>query len=82
MNNCQGFTRFTKRDFFRLFWPAWEKAVLKENVQSGWKRTGLEPFNPKAVLSRYRTDQPPKPVEFYKRPSLSELTGSALILAD
>ena len=39
----EGYSRFTKRDFFRTFWIAWKKAMKPENIASGWKRTGIYP---------------------------------------
>jgi hypothetical protein len=34
--DSEGMTRLAKRDFFRLFWTAYEKAFMAKNVQSGW----------------------------------------------
>lgn len=44
----------TKRDFFRCFYPAWQKAFTEKNVSSSWCKTGLFPFNPGLVLEKLR----------------------------
>jgi hypothetical protein len=41
----------SKRDFFAIFWPAFEKAFTEKNIASAWSRTGILPFNPRKVLS-------------------------------
>lgn len=41
MRKSEGITAITKRDFFRLFWPAYQKAFSKHNIASGWRDTGL-----------------------------------------
>jgi hypothetical protein len=46
----QGFSSMTKRLFWSLFWPAWDIAVSKKNIMSGFSRAGIEPFNPLVVL--------------------------------
>jgi len=48
----QGLTGISKRDFWRFFWPLFKKAFTKENIESGWKKTGLHPFNPSIVLDK------------------------------
>jgi hypothetical protein len=48
----QGWTRFTKRNFFKLFWRAWSQAMSPENIASRWAKTGLYPFNPSIVLKQ------------------------------
>ena len=60
----QGLTGISKRDFWRFFWPSFKKAFTKENIESGWKKTGLYPFNPSIVLDRLpkkRTQRVPLP---------------------
>jgi len=51
MANTQGLSRLSKRDFWSLFWPAYQAAFTEKNIESGWKRTGLLPFDPDVVLS-------------------------------
>jgi DDE superfamily endonuclease len=47
----QGLVRLTKRDFWPLFYEAWNKATHANNVRSAWKAAGLYPLNPKRVIS-------------------------------
>lgn len=48
----QGLVGLSKREFWTLFWNAFEASFTPENVASGWKRTGLLPFDPEVVLSQ------------------------------
>ena len=76
--NCEGLSRFTKRDFFRTFWVAWEKAITPKNIASGWKKTGIHPWDPNAVLEQFNA----KKEEDEERPSSSNSTGSILTAGD
>ncbi|KAJ6437943.1 DDE superfamily endonuclease, CENP-B-like protein [Purpureocillium lavendulum] len=48
----QGLVGLSEREFWTLFWNAFEASFTPENVASGWKRTGLLPFDPEVVLSQ------------------------------
>lgn len=48
----QGLIGLSKREFWTLFWNAFETSFSSENIASGWKRTGLLPFDPEVVLSQ------------------------------
>jgi hypothetical protein len=48
-----GLSHITKRDFFRLFIPAWRRALTSENIISSWKTVGIQPFNPEIILQRF-----------------------------
>jgi hypothetical protein len=50
----QGLTALTKRDFFRNFYSAYDRAFAEDNIKSGWQKTGLEPFNPEQVLKIFK----------------------------
>jgi hypothetical protein len=79
IHKTQGLCRFTKREFFRLFWPAFTRAFSTKNIASGWKRTGLYPLDPNIVLSQIQRKQvlpPPRPL------TSSSSTSSALLDAD
>lgn len=52
--NSEGFTNLQRRDFFRLFFPAWHEAFTEKNVASSWRKAGLFPFDPDVVLSQVR----------------------------
>jgi hypothetical protein len=40
----------SKREFFCLFFPAWERAFTKKNIKSAWAKAGLFLWNPDRVL--------------------------------
>ena len=46
----QGLASVTKRDFFKNFYSALDRAFTEANVRSGWLKTGIEPFDPDQVL--------------------------------
>ncbi|KJZ68706.1 hypothetical protein HIM_11907 [Hirsutella minnesotensis 3608] len=48
----QGLVGLSKREFWSLFWDAFGSSFSAENIASGWKRTGLLPFDPEVVLSQ------------------------------
>jgi hypothetical protein len=76
--DLEGLTRLTKRDFFRLFWIAFGKAFVQSNIESGWKKTGLHPFQPGAVLEKFL----PKEASLDERTSSSESSKSVLTAND
>lgn len=45
----------SKRDFFAIFWPAFERASTEKNIASAWSKTGILPFDPQKVLSIFST---------------------------
>jgi hypothetical protein len=53
MYESEGFTRLRKRDFFGLFWKAWGKAFTERNIKSGFRSTGLSPFDPDIVIRKF-----------------------------
>ena len=75
MDLCQGFSSITKRDFFRLFWHTWKTSFTPENILSGFKATGLHPFDPQLVITKFT-----KTTE--DRPSSSSSRGSAIAAED
>lgn len=75
MQECQGFSSLSKRDFFRLFWAAWVASFTQENIASGFEVTGLHPFNPDRVIIRFSKKND-------DRPSSSSSTNSVLHAED
>ena len=71
MHKTQGFSSITKRDFFALFWPAFNRAFTPKNILSGWEKTGLQPLNPATILDQI------KPAE--RPPSASSTSGSSAL---
>jgi hypothetical protein len=76
--DSEGLTRLTKRDFFRLFWAAYKKAFIAKNIQSGWQRTGLYPFEPYVVLAKFQQKEPTTE----ERPLSSDSNKSVLSARD
>ena len=61
MDQYQGLSSITKWDFFRLFWHAWNTIFTPKNILSGFKATGLHPFNPQIIITKFtktNDDQP------------------------
>jgi hypothetical protein len=52
--NSLGAMKLSKRSFWGIFLPAWEEAMSPANVQSGWRRTGLFPWDPELVIGSVR----------------------------
>ena len=46
----------SKREFWSLFKPAFEKSFTKHNIESGFEKTGLNPLNPAVVLDQIRPE--------------------------
>lgn len=52
-----GLSSVSKRDFFTIFYPAFNKAFTEENIRSGWRKTGIEPWDPAQVLDIFDKDE-------------------------
>ena len=50
MRNSLGITSITKHIFWPIFYSAWQKSFMTENVQSAFEATGIFPLNPSRVL--------------------------------
>ena len=66
--STRGYIPVGKREFFALFWPAFQKAFSKKNIDSAWKKAGLWPWNPEPILETIKPDNldnkpytPPRP---------------------
>ena len=57
----EGQTRMSKRDFFRCFYPAWQKAFTEDNVRSSWRKGGILPFDPDLVLGKVKPREQRQP---------------------
>ena len=75
IDQCQGLSSITKRDFFRLFWHAWNISFTPENIHSGFKATGLHPFNPQLIITKFTKNTE-------DRPSSASSKGSAIAAED
>jgi hypothetical protein len=67
-----------KRDFFSLFWPAYVNAFTASNIASGWRKTGLFPFDPEVVLSKL-IDNKDSTTDELMRPSSKQSSGSSAL---
>ena len=52
----QGLASFTKRDFFKNFYLAFNRTFTEANIRSGWLKTGIEPFDPDQVLKIFKRE--------------------------
>ena len=73
----QDLSSLTKRNFFHLFWAAYDKAFTRDNILSGWVDTGLNPLSPGIVLNTVKTRQ-----KQASRPSSKDSNTSALLASD
>lgn len=69
---CQGITAITKRDFFRFFWEAYQRAFTSKNIASGWQKTGIWPLNPDLIIDQLR---PPPQSEKHRPESNGSLSS-------
>jgi hypothetical protein len=51
-----GILLMAKRDFFSLFWRAWESSLTPDLIKKSFEATGLVPFNLGVVLERFELD--------------------------
>ena len=58
-----GMTSMSKRDFWRTFWPAWQKAFTPQNIASGFEKTGIWPLNTDVVISKITKPSVPEVFE-------------------
>ncbi|KAF2838465.1 DDE-domain-containing protein [Patellaria atrata CBS 101060] len=50
LSRSQGISNIAKRNFFELFWPAYQKAFTEKNILGSFKKSGISPYNPSEVL--------------------------------
>jgi hypothetical protein len=55
MERSQGLTSMSKRDFFPLFYQAWEASFKETTILKAFEATGLLPFSPEVILKRFNT---------------------------
>jgi len=48
----------SKRYFYEIFWPSWQRALTEKNIKSGWRKAGINPFDPSVVLNQLVIDKP------------------------
>ncbi len=52
----QELSRISKRDFFDLFWPAYQAAFTHVNIKSEWKKTELLSFNSSQIIKQIKSN--------------------------
>ncbi len=52
----QELSRILKRDFFDLFWPAYQAAFTHANIKSEWKKTELLSFNSSQIIKQIKSN--------------------------
>ena len=67
LRTSHGICSMSKRHFWSLFKPAFDAAFTSKNIESGWRKTGLFPFNPEVILSQVKFTE--------SRPSSSEASA-------
>jgi hypothetical protein len=55
MKRSQGLTSTRKRDFYPLFYRAWQASFKEKTIKNAFKVTSLSPFNPQAILRKFNT---------------------------
>jgi hypothetical protein len=55
MERSQGLTSMSKRDFFPLFYCAWQASFKETTILKAFEATGVSPFNPEVILKRFNT---------------------------
>ena len=78
LDRCQGLCSITKRDFFRMFYKAWDTSLQEKTILKSFKTTGLSPFNPEAILSKFTRPASQNGL----RPSSSTSSGSVISISD
>jgi hypothetical protein len=58
IHDTKGFNGVSKRDFFRLFWPAYNASFIRTNIESAFRRTGIHPFNPDVITEWFKPTPP------------------------
>ena len=66
--NSLGIMSISKRAFFKVFWPAWQQAFSVENIESGFRRTGIWPCNSAIMLATLKIPEPPTTNKLIKTP--------------
>jgi hypothetical protein len=70
ISDSEGFCSVSKRDFFRLFWPAYNASFTAYNIESAFRKTSIHPFDPNVILHIFKERPPPS------RPASSSLDNS------
>jgi hypothetical protein len=74
-----GIVSFTKRDFLTLFRTAWATSFTLANIQGGFAKAGIWPFNPQLVLDAItRRPATPPQIEVALKPPPTPMTSKSI----
>ncbi len=68
MMNSLAMVSMSKRAFWSVFWPAWQKAFTPANIASGFEKTGIWPYNPAMTLDKITKPTPTEAPLIVKTP--------------
>ena len=68
MMNSLAMVSISKRAFWSVFWPAWQKAFTPANIASGFEKTGIWPYNPAMTLDKITKPTPTEAPSIVKTP--------------
>jgi len=68
IQSSSGFSRMTKRLFWRLFRTAWQSALTLQNIRSSFASAGIYPFNPSVILNKVQRSTPSPPPSDDEKP--------------
>lgn len=68
MMNSLAMVSMSKRAFWSVFWPAWQKAFTPANIASGFEKTGIWPYNPVMTLEKITKPTPTEVPSIAKTP--------------
>ena len=68
MMNSLAMVSMSKRAFWSVFWPAWQKAFTPANIASGFEKTGIWPYNPAMTLDKITKPTPTEAPSIVKTP--------------
>lgn len=68
MTSSLGMVSMSKRAFWSVFWPAWQEAFSEKNITSGFRKTGIWPYNPDLILLKITKPIPDKVINSSKGP--------------
>ncbi len=71
IHDSEGISSVSKRDFFRLFWPAYKDSFNEHNILSAFSKTGIHPFNPNVILKTFKSPAQSRPASSGKSSVIS-----------
>jgi hypothetical protein len=80
LHRSQGLSSLSIRDFFRLFWNAYNKSFTTDNIASGWSKTGIYRLDPEAVMQLFKKRL--NSTEMVRASSQSSSSQSAISISD